>query len=383
MLTVLAGSLFTLTFITAVWGRIWCGWACPQTVFSEGVFRRIERWIEGDSVERKRLDEAPFTATKLWKKTLKWSLFLLATLVITHSFIAYFVGPDELRQMMGRSPSESPQAFIFMAALTGLMLFDLGWFREQFCIIACPYGRFQSVLLDARSQVVSYDIKRGEPRKGLAAPGATIGDCVNCYRCVQVCPTGIDIRRGVQLECVACTACMDACDDVMSRLHKPKGLIRYDTLIPGKAPKALRFRPMMYLFIVMVCATSLFLILQNRRALEADVVRAAEAPYQQITAPDGSLQLVNHFKFDLKNQSFDDQTLAIVVPEALQARGVQIVVSNFNASLTAGSSERSDVFVKFPKALLNYGHALIQLTVTSNRPGSNLPVEVKLVGPFN
>jgi cytochrome c oxidase accessory protein FixG len=266
------------------------------------------------------------------------------------------------------------------------MLFDLGWFREQFCIIACPYGRFQSVLLDARSQVVSYDVKRGEPRKGIVPAGGPVGDCVNCYRCVQVCPTGIDIRRGVQLECVACTACMDACDDVMTRLHKPKGLIRYDTLIPGRGPKALRFRPMMYLTILVICASTLFLILRSRRSLEADIVRAAEAPYQSLPAlpaSNGVPKLVNHFKFDLKNQSFDDQTLAIVVPEALKARGVQIVVSNFNPLLAAGSSERSDVFIEFPKDLLAYGHGQVQLTVTSNRPDSDLPVEVKLVGPFN
>lgn len=247
-LFVLGILAFGIFLVTALLGRIWCGWACPQTVFIDGVFRRIERWIEGDSVERRKLDDGPWNENKVFKKILKWFLFLLVSLVITHSFLAYFVGTDELLVMIRRPPLENITSFLVMAASTAVILFDFGWFREQFCVIVCPYGRFQSVLMDDDSWAVMYDEKRGEPRRGRVPEGKSEGDCVNCYRCVQVCPTGIDIRRGLQLECIACTACIDACDEVMDRLGKEQGLIRYDTLtqMSGKKVQWLRARTVIY-----------------------------------------------------------------------------------------------------------------------------------------
>ena len=234
---VFAAAAFGLFFTTAIYGRIWCGWACPQTVFIDGVFRRIEKWVEGSALERRKMDKEPFTLKKLSKRSLKWTLYLAATLVITHSFLAYFVGTDKIAEMIQKPPAENWGSFLFMLVSTAIILFDFAWFREQFCTLVCPYGRFQSVLMDKASMIVAYDTSRGEPR---ATPQAKIiaknhntqvGDCVNCYRCVQVCPTGIDIRRGVQMECIACTACIDACDDVMTKIKKPTGLIRYDSLL--------------------------------------------------------------------------------------------------------------------------------------------------------
>lgn len=187
---VLAIAGFGLFFVTSIWGRIWCGWACPQTVFVEGVFRRIERWIDGSHLEQRRLAEGPWTVAKFRKRFLKWSLFILCAAVITHSFLAYFVGTDQLREMVFESPLRHWTAFLFILFATAILLFDFAWFREQFCVIVCPYGRFQSVLMDSQSLVITYDTKRGEPRHTpqLKAAGAPVGDCVNCYRCVQVCP---------------------------------------------------------------------------------------------------------------------------------------------------------------------------------------------------
>jgi len=215
LLFVFGGAAMMLALITAIWGRVWCGWACPQTVFVDGVFRKIERWLEGDAVARRKLDQSPMSLDKLIKKASKWFCFTILALLISHSFLAYFVGTEKLALMIRSSPTDNPINFILMVGVTAIILFDFGWFREQFCTIVCPYGRFQSVLMDEDSQVVAYDLKRGEPRKGTNLPQDKAGDCVNCYRCVQVCPTGIDIRRGVQLECIACTACMDACDEVI------------------------------------------------------------------------------------------------------------------------------------------------------------------------
>ncbi len=236
--------VLTIGIITSIIGRVWCGWACPQTVFTENVYRWIERWIEGDHVARKQLDDGPWNEKKFFKKTLKWIVFILLSMVIGHSFLAYFVGTEALAHMVRHSPYENPGSFGVMAFVTALVAFDFGWFREQFCIVACPYGRFQSVFMDDHSLAVLYDAKRGEVRKGypLETPDQKQGDCIDCRRCVQVCPTGVDIRRGVQLECVACTACIDACDEVMEKVGKPKGLIRYDSLRGLEGGPALVFR---------------------------------------------------------------------------------------------------------------------------------------------
>lgn len=271
---------FAIGLITAIWGRVWCGWACPQTVFVESVFRRIETWVEGSHRERKLLDEGPWTNEKLGKKAVKWTLFLLVSLLFTHSLLAYFVGSYPLLAIVSSSPTENWSSFLVILFTTGLFLFDFGWFREQFCVIMCPYGRFQSVMLDSNSLVVAYDEKRGEPRRGFVLPGATQGDCVNCLRCVQVCPTGIDIRRGLQMECIACTACVDACDEVMTKIKKPIGLIRYTTLaqLKGHTRKFLRPRTVAYGLLLLATSTGLFLTLRNTDFLEATVLRAKDSP---------------------------------------------------------------------------------------------------------
>ena len=227
---VIASGLFFIAFITSLYGRVWCGWACPQTVFIQSIFLKIETLIEGSARVRRELDAAPMSFNKLFKRILKWSIFTLISLHIAHTFVGYFVGPRELFFITMHSPLEHFGLFTATMIISTIFLIDFGWFREQFCLIACPYGRMQSVMMDENSLVIAYDKKRGEPRRGSQGISKEAeGDCINCYNCVKVCPTGIDIRHGSQLECIACTNCIDACDEIMEKIKKPKGLIRYSS----------------------------------------------------------------------------------------------------------------------------------------------------------
>jgi cytochrome c oxidase accessory protein FixG len=245
MFFAVTGLGFTLFVATSLLGRIWCGWACPYTVFLDHVYRRIERWIDGDALARRALDSAPWTARKIFKRVLKQSLFVLVAAAIAHAFLAYFVSWHRLYGFMHEGPLEHATAFGVIVSLTLVLWFCFGYFREQFCIIMCPYGRLQGALTDDDTITVGYDEIRGEPR---GPKGKATGDCIDCHRCVQVCPTGIDIRNGLQLECIGCTACIDACDEVMTRIDRPRGLIRYDSF-NGFAGKAQRFlRPRVYAY---------------------------------------------------------------------------------------------------------------------------------------
>lgn len=393
---VLAIAGFGLFFATSIWGRVWCGWACPQTVFVEGVFRRIERWIEGAALERRRLDAAPWTAKKIFKRVSKWTLYIGASLVITHSFLAYFVGTDELAKMVTSSPTSNWTSFLFILFSTAIILFDFAWFREQFCIIACPYGRFQSVLMDENSMIVAYDTKRGEPRgsaqaKALAkTQGTSLGDCVNCYRCVQVCPTGIDIRRGVQMECIACTACIDACDEVMTKIKKPTGLIRYDSLngLQGKPRRTLRPRSLVYLGIASAAAIALIAFVAMLKPVDVQVLRAKEAPYTlQPPNASGEVLVLNHFKVELSNQSGHLHNISFEADSGLTSSGLELVTALRPLPLEDGKVIRADLFIRFPKKLLINGMNKILLNVrdvdTASGKDAVFPREVTLVGPFS
>lgn len=275
----ITGTGFTLIFLTALLGRIWCGWACPQTVFLDHVFRRLERWIDGDPVSRRKLADAPLTAQKALRRAAKHVLYIALSAVIAHMFLAYFVSIPEVWSMIRASIWEHWSAFLFMMIATGILYFNFAWFREQLCIVICPYGRIQSALIDDNSLVIGYDAVRGEPR-GKAGHGAT-GDCVDCSRCVHVCPTGIDIRQGLQLECIGCTACIDACDDVMTRLKRPTGLIRYDSQngFLGKPTRWLRPRLAVYGVLGVIGAGVALFALSTVRPANLSVTRIIGAPY--------------------------------------------------------------------------------------------------------
>jgi cytochrome c oxidase accessory protein FixG len=397
LIFVLATLAFSLFFFTSVWGRVWCGWACPQTVFIEGVFRRIERLIEGSAIERRKLADAPLTWQKILRKAAKWVLFLAGALIISHSFLAYFVGVDRLAQLVQSSPFENPSTFVFMAIVAGLVLFNFAWFREQFCVIVCPYGRFQSVLMDPGSRIVAYDAARGEPRatpqaKALARAHSTAtGDCVNCYRCVQVCPVGIDIRRGTQMECIACTACIDACDEVMTKLGKPPGLVRYDTQrgLEGLDKKRIGSRSLIYLGLASLSLLALVVSTSRLAPVELEVLRAKDAPYTVQGAGANGLDSVvtNHFVLELSNQSGHPHRLFFDPAGDADAIGVHFITAARPYALETGRIARVDLFVQFPKKALVSGKRTLRIRIRDEDATTDdrrtIEKEVVLVGPFS
>ncbi|MEQ9169287.1 MAG: cytochrome c oxidase accessory protein CcoG, partial [Fulvivirga sp.] len=220
--------VFVILF-TVVFGRLWCGWACPQTLFMEMVFRKIEYWLEGDANQQRKLNQRNWDFDKIWRKGLKHAIFMLVSIIIAHTVMAYLIGYKEVINIVSQPPTAHLSGFIGLTFFTFIFYGVFSYLREQACIAICPYGRLQGVLLDKKSIAVMYDWLRGEPRGKIKknSDEQPKGDCIDCKLCVHVCPTGIDIRNGTQLECVNCTACIDACDEVMVKINKPKGLIRY------------------------------------------------------------------------------------------------------------------------------------------------------------
>jgi cytochrome c oxidase accessory protein FixG len=303
-------SLAALALFTVAFGRIFCGWVCPQTIFMEMVFRRMERWIEGDAPAQKRLAQQAWNTEKIWKRVLKHTLFWGFSFLIGNTFLAYIIGSEQLLNIMTSPPAEHIEGFIGMVVFTTVFYFVFSQFREQVCIIACPYGRLQGALLDNNSIVVAYDYSRGEPRgKYRKGEERTIGDCINCYQCVQVCPTGIDIRNGTQLECINCTACMDACDDIMTKIGKPKGLIRYASQNEIALKKPFRFSGRMkaYAVVVTLLLGLIFTLLFTRKDVETTVLRMPGSTYQETR--DG--QFANIYKYQLVNKTTRDMHIEL------------------------------------------------------------------------
>ncbi len=276
LLALLMVSGFVSIFlITALFGRVWCGWGCPQTVYMEFLFRPIDRLFD-HTVGKGGCAPKKLSTGKWWARNL---VYLVVCAFLTHTFLAYFVGTDRLGQWILQSPLQHPIPFLVMAVSTILLMFNFGYFREQTCLIACPYGRFQSVMLDRRSLIVTYDHHRGEPR-GRGKPVvendvASKGDCVDCGMCVQVCPTGIDIRNGLQMECIHCAQCIDACHDVMTKLHMPTNLIRYSNqdAMEHKPSGVLRPRLLIYPLVLMLTLGGFLTIFLTKKDFDAKLLR--------------------------------------------------------------------------------------------------------------
>ncbi|MFK7834461.1 MAG: cytochrome c oxidase accessory protein CcoG [Winogradskyella sp.] len=310
VISMLIGVIF-ITLFTVGFGRIFCGWICPQTIFMEMVFRRIEYWIDGDRNKQMRLARQKWDAEKIRKRVLKWFIFLVISFLIANVFLAYLIGGDELIKYIVEGPFEHTGTLIPLLIFTSVFYFVFAWFREQVCIIACPYGRLQGVLLDNKSIVVAYDYKRGEAdngrkkfRKNEDREALGHGDCIDCFQCVNVCPTGIDIRNGTQLECVNCTACIDECDDIMEKINLPKGLIRFasEDNIAKKEPFKLTPRLKGYIAVL----TILIGILAGMLALRSDVeARILRLPGQLYEHKDNGI-ISNVYTFKLINKTSKD-----------------------------------------------------------------------------
>lgn len=332
------GLLVFLTGIaifTAAYGRLWCGWVCPQTVLMELVFRRIEYLLEGDAMQQKALAQAPWTAGKIARKAAKHAVFLALSFVIGNTLLSYIIGSDRLLEIITDNPLRHLEGLTFMVLFTLLFYSIFARFREQACTFICPYGRFQSTLLDENSIVVAYDYQRGEKRghlhRGQAdaqRAAAGFGDCVDCHHCVVVCPTGIDIRNGTQMECVHCTACIDACDSIMDRIGRPKGLIRYASLNGiERGERRLRFTPRLVVYTVLLVALVALesFLLFSRSDVQATLLRAPGSLFQ--TMPDGRIS--NLYLLKLINKTNRDVPVRLQLENregSVTAMGKELVV---------------------------------------------------------
>ena len=310
VISMIIGVVF-VTLFTVAFGRIFCGWICPQTIFLEMVFRRIEYWIDGDRGKQMRLQKQEWNAEKIRKRALKWSIFLIISFLIANVFLAYLIGSDKVISYVIDGPFKHVSTLISLIIFTAVFYFIFAWFREQVCIIACPYGRLQGVLLDNKSIVVAYDYKRGEAEKGRKKfrknedrKELGVGDCIDCFQCVNVCPTGIDIRNGTQLECVNCTACIDECDHIMESVNLPKGLIRYASEDNIEKKEKFKLTPRLkgYIAVLIILIGILSGMLLLRNDVEARVLRL---PGQLYEHKEGNI-ISNVFTYKLVNKTTEE-----------------------------------------------------------------------------
>lgn len=343
LLLLLVGTLLSVILFTALLGRVWCGWACPQTVYMEFLYRPIERWIEGKEHVRQRRDAGPWTFDKAWRKAAKTAIFAVLSLLLAHTFVAYFVGWERLLHWMQQPPTEHWGYFVMMTLTAGLVLFDFGYFREQMCTITCPYARIQSVLLDPDSLIVSYDPSRGEPR-GKGKKREDLGDCIDCFACVRTCPTGIDIRDGLQMECIACTACVDACDEIMDRVGQPRGLIRYTSehALAGAPTRRVRPRTVLYSLLLLGITTAFITLIATRGAYDINVGRSAGQPFMEL--PDG--QVANRLRFRVRNQT--PKATAFTIEAVTPASAEVKVVGTQPVTLAPQEMTRLEAWVVVP-----------------------------------
>jgi cytochrome c oxidase accessory protein FixG len=370
----LVGILLGIFMLTALFGRVWCGWACPQTVYMEFIVRPIERLFDGT----RGRGGAPRRRPSFVRAAGKYATYWLICFVLANTFLAYFVGVKTLGQWMTQSPLQQPVPFIVMAFVTGLMLVDFTYFREQMCTIACPYGRLQSVLLDRNSVIISYDEARGEPRgrakKDRNPSLPVLGDCVDCKLCVQTCPTGIDIRDGLQMECVSCAQCIDACDAVMHKLGRAPRLIRYSSQArdAGTRARLLRARTIVYPIVLALIAVALVVSLAGRQSFDAVLLRNTGQPFT--TTDDGRVRNVLRLKLTSRARTPMELELALAESQA------DIAIEHEPISLEPGESKTFPLTVLAPFEGFDSGQRRLDFEVRAD-DGSSRGVDIKLLGP--
>ena len=348
-----------IVFFTVVFGRVWCGWACPQTIFMEMVFRRIEYWIEGDARNQVALNRASWTFSKFLKKSSKHLIFYGLSFIIGNIFLAYFIGTDRLFSIITDPPSQHLGGLTIMILFSGVFYWVFAFFREQVCTLVCPYGRLQGVLLDQNSVVVAYDFQRGEPR-GKIRRGKNqddLGDCIDCLQCVEVCPTGIDIRNGTQLECINCTACIDACNHVMERVRRPKGLIRYASYNGILKGRKFRFTPRIigYAAVFFVSITLTGVLFAARKPIDITVLRTPGMMYQEIE----NGYLANLYNLKIINKTNHDEVIDI----RLESPDGRIKVIGGNLNVPKNNFLESAFFVEIPTEKIRFVRTPVILNI--------------------
>ena len=363
------GVVFIILF-TVVFGRIFCGWICPQTIFMEMVFRKIEYWIEGNRGAQIRLNKQQWNANKIRKKLFKWSLFFLISFVISNVFLAYFIGSDKLITIVTDPPKNHTKGLLIILIFTGIFYFVFVWFREQVCIIVCPYGRLQGVLLDNKSINVTYDYKRGEKKTGRALfkknenrADTGKGDCIDCAQCVKVCPTGIDIRNGTQLECVNCTGCIDACDHMMENVSLEKGLIRYasEDIIEKKESLKFTLRTKASATVLTILIGVLLTILFLRNEVEATILRL---PGQLFETKENNI-ISNLFTYKLINKT--SRKIPKIHFELLSHQGDIKLIGTTDLNIKKQDYYEGTLFIEIPRTKLKDSKEKIKIGVFSDR----------------
>lgn len=364
LLALLAVMAFlTIFWLTALFGRVWCGWACPQTVYMEFVFRPLERLFEGAPGRKPK----GILQNSGIRKPLKFVTYLVFSLALAHVFLAYFVSWDLLRQWVTGSPAAHPLGFGVVVTVTAAMMFNFGYFREQVCLVACPYGRLQSVMLDRHSVTVRYDRERGEPRSAMRAPVALPvlsaapedpGDCIDCRMCVTTCPTGIDIRNGLQMECVGCAQCIDACDTVMRKVKRPTGLIRYSSqaAMNGERFRLLRPRVVLYPTVLVLLAGLFIFTLAHTGIADVMVLRGPGQPFTVL--PGGEVE--NNLRLKLVNRTAQPADFSVRVEGVPGAR----LATNETIRVEGGKTETSSLVVSLPRGSFERGRRRIAIIVS-------------------
>ncbi|HNJ26646.1 MAG TPA: cytochrome c oxidase accessory protein CcoG [Chitinophagaceae bacterium] len=352
-LTMVTFIVFIVLF-TAAFGRVFCGWVCPQTIFMEMLFRKVEYLIDGDAGKQKVLRNAPWTTQKIWKRLFKHAVFFLLSFIIANTFLAYIIGVDQLKEIITEPISEHVGGFLSILIFSFVFYWIYAFFREQVCTVVCPYGRLQSVLMDRNSLIVAYDYKRGEPRgkytKNEEAK-LNLGDCIDCFQCVKVCPTGIDIRNGTQMECVACTACIDACDVMMDATNKPRGLIRYASEAGIADKKKLQYTGRMKFYTVLLIALTaiLSLLIFSRKDIDGTIIRTKGLTYQQR----GTDSLSNLFNINIINKTRDSIPLTLKLEGNEAAYGKIELVGTQRINLHPEDQATGSFFIVLPTKNVN------------------------------
>ncbi len=376
VLAMLVGIICIVLF-TVVYGRLFCGWACPQTIFMEMVFRKIEYWIEGDATKQKLLTKAPWSAEKVRKRVTKLSIFYAISFLISNTFLAYIIGVDELFKIITDPPSQHIAGLSIMILFSLVFFFVFAYMREQICLVVCPYGRLQGVMLDKDSIVVHYDFERGEPRgkvkrkkkpakakptshqafnigaNGVELSSQTamaepeLGDCIDCGLCVRVCPTGIDIRNGTQLECINCTACIDACDEIMEKVNRPKGLIRYASYNNIVEKTKFRFTPRIiaYTSVLVILTSVLTFFLATRSDFETTILRAAGVMYQEVDEN----TLSNLYNVEMVNKTIKELPVSFNVVSPPNAN-IKMIGQKQTLLVPEQGMEKGSFFIELPKS---------------------------------